>query len=76
LARPCSISFPDDLKNLIIDSVDTIAELNGAYQHIVRYYLSEGEFPDNLEVKEMTSKWASARENGISNYGDKKVGLV
>jgi SpoVK/Ycf46/Vps4 family AAA+-type ATPase len=69
-------SFSEDLIDKMVNSVDTFAELNGAYQHVIRYYLSTGEFPSPEEIASMASTWKATRIGGLPDIKERKVGLV
>jgi len=60
----------------MVDSADTFAELNGAYQHVIRSYLSTGEFPSPEEIASLASTWKETRISGLPETKQRKVGLV
>jgi predicted DNA-binding transcriptional regulator AlpA len=52
------------------------AELNGAYQHVIRSYLNTGEFPSPEEIGMMARTWKETRIGGLPEIKERKVGLV
>jgi ATPase family associated with various cellular activities (AAA) len=70
------ISFPEHLIDTMVNNVDTFAELNGAYQHVIRSYLSTGEFPSPEEIATMSRTWKETRITGLPETKVRKVGLV
>ncbi|MGB7293620.1 MAG: AAA family ATPase [Thermodesulfobacteriota bacterium] len=69
-------SFPEHLIDTMVNSVDTFAELNGAYQHVIRSYLSTAEFPSPDEIATMARRWRETRFSGLPEIKERKVGLV
>ena len=67
--------FPDTLKTVLVDNVETYAELNGAYQHIVRSYLSDSSFPKETEIIKLISQWKDTRSNSFFDDKNSKVGF-
>jgi SpoVK/Ycf46/Vps4 family AAA+-type ATPase len=69
-------SLPEDLLDTMVNSVDTYAELNGAYQHVIRSYLSTGEFPSPEEIEVMARTWKETRITGLPEIKERKVALA
>ena len=69
-------SFTEDLIDTMVNSVDTFAELNRAYQHVIRSYLSTGEFPSPEKIAAMARTWKETRISGLPEIRERKVGLV
>lgn len=74
--KDLDFKFPDELKDILIKDCETIAELSGAFKHIVRNYLFENIFPTNEEIASISSKWKNARIKGIPIDNHSKVGIL
>jgi len=68
--------LPKNLKDCLLYNAETLAELNGGYQHIIRSYISDGNLPPAEEVKSMISKWKDTRNDGNFSSKERPVGLV
>ncbi len=66
----------EDLKEYLIQNSDSLAELNGAFQHIVRSYITEGFIPDTAEIGDTLSKWKDTMYRSSFDSNNRKVGLV
>jgi SpoVK/Ycf46/Vps4 family AAA+-type ATPase len=69
-------NLPLYLKETLINSVDTFAELKGAFQHVLRTYVSAGDFPPVEEVTKMIRIWKEAKVVGVSGERERKIGIV
>lgn len=70
------LNLPLPLKETLINSADTFAELKGVLQHLLRTYVSTGDFPPVEEVAGMISTWKEARIEGISEKRESRIGMV
>jgi len=70
------IVLPENLRDCLLHDTETLAELNGGYQHIIRTRLSGKTFPTVKELKSIISKWKDTRNNGNFDGNEKTVGLV
>ena len=71
-----NLNLPLPLKETLINSADTFAELKGALQHMLRAYVSTGDFPPVEEVARMIGIWKEARVEGISEKRESRIGMV
>lgn len=69
------IEIPLPHRELLVNGVDTFAELKGAMQHILRTYASSGDLPPTTEVENMIDMWKRARNYGVSETRQKTVGF-
>ena len=68
--------LPKYLKDEIIESSETFAELNGSFKHLVKTYLSTGEFPSHEEINSVIKQWKETRIKGVTTVESRKVGLI
>lgn len=69
------LNLPLPHRELLVNGVDTFAELKGAMQHILRTYAGRGEFPAVEEIEKIIRTWKEARNYGVSETDDRKVGF-
>ncbi|MGH7799862.1 MAG: ATP-binding protein [Thermodesulfobacteriota bacterium] len=70
------LNLPVRLKELLINIVDTFAELKGALQHLLRSYVSTGDFPSEEEVVRMIKTWKEVKVVGALEKGERRMGLL
>jgi len=70
------LNLPDPLKELLINNVDTFAELKGGFQHLLRTYVTKGDFPSMEEVSRLIRTWKEAKVVGGLENGERRMGLV
>lgn len=70
------LNLPLPLKEMVVNSVDTFAELKGSFQHLLRTYLSTGSFPSLESVSKLINTWKEAKAVGVLKEKERKAGLI
>lgn len=70
------VNLPLPLRETLVNSADTFAELKGAFQHVFRTYVSTGDFPPIEDISRMIRAWRDARVVGVSEKEERRMGLL
>ncbi len=68
--------IPQNIQDYLINNSNTLAELNGEFQHIIRSYISDGTIPKLDEIESMLSQWKDTMSSGAFSSDSRKIGLV